>query len=384
MGVPWWVWPQSVVWVLVHLYLWRRLAAATLRRGRARRVGTVVIVVLAPSVPGALIALHTLSASGGRWATWPGFVWYGLVVYLLIVLVAVDAVRGAVALVRRVRRRRVPVSEPSESRRRFVARGVALGASAVAVGTVGYGTATAFSTPRLERVAVRLPQLPAAAVGFRIALISDTHIGPFVGRDEMRRIVARINATRPDLALIAGDLADGTVAELGYAAEPLGELRARHGTYFTTGNHEYLFEADAWVEHLRTLGIRTLRNERIALPHFDLAGVNDVTGADNDDPPDYRRALGERDARRPVVLVAHQPVQAYEAEKYGVDLQLAGHTHGGQFYPGNAVNALAQPLVSGLGAVGRTQLYVTRGTGFWGPPIRVGAPPEITLIQPNR
>ena len=415
MGVPWWVWPQSVVWVLVHAYLWRRLVANTAVRARTRRAGGLVLLVLAPAVPAALIALHLMSPAGGRWITWTGFVWYALVVYLLLVLVPVDAVRLVTFLVRRLRggpRRSsgprtghtptappgpaaspvpaAPAQNPHEStgvpqvaldRRRFLARVTAVTAGTVAVGVTGYGMATAFSAPRVERTVVRLRGLPSAAAGFRIALVSDTHLGPFLGRDSLQRVVGLVNATDPDLVAVPGDLVDGTVADLRAAVEPLRGLRSRHGTYFTTGNHEYFFDADAWVAHLRTLGVRTLRNSRVALPHFDLAGVNDVSGAEKADPPDYRRALAGRDVRRPVVLLAHQPSQAREAEPYGVDLQLSGHTHGGQFFPGGLLNSLSQPVLSGHGRVGRTQVYVTRGTGFWGPPVRVGATPEITLLD---
>lgn len=395
MDVPWWVWPQSVVWVLMHLYLWWRLVAnTTARRSRPRRLGTIALVALAPSVPGALVAMHTLDPAGGRWATWPGFVWYGLLVYLLLILVLTEPFRVVLAVLRRVRRRSAagrnteqdaePGAERAEvdaGRRRVLARGIALGAGALALGVVGYGAGAAFSTPRLERVVIRLPRLPRAAAGYRIALVADTHIGPFLGESHVRQVVEIVNGTRPDIVVIPGDLIDGTVRDLRETLAPLRELRSRGGTYFTTGNHEYLFDADAWMRQLRRMGIRVLRNERVALPHFDLAGVNDLSGAYLDDPPDYRRALGGRDTGRPVILLAHQPVQAREAARYGVDLQLSGHTHGGQFFPGSVLTSLGQPVLSGHGRVGGTQLYVTRGTGFWGPPVRVGATPEVTLLE---
>ncbi|ADD44550.1 metallophosphoesterase [Stackebrandtia nassauensis] len=382
MEIPFWVWPQSVAWVLVHGYLWWRLVRCAMPPGRWRKAATIALAVMAPTVPGALIAMHTLSPTEGAWITWPGFIWYGLLVYLLLALVAGELLRLVLFVARKIRRRGAEPETPEAvaSRRRFLARGVAIGAGAVAVTTVGYGMTQAFSSARLERITIRLRGLADAGEGFRIALVADTHVGPFLGRGNISGIVERVNAEKPDVVVIPGDLIDGTVADLGPAVAPLGDLRARHGVYFSLGNHEYLFDFDNWVEYLRDLGIRTLRNERVELPHFDLAGVNDSSGDNVGDPPDYERALGDRDPDRPVVLLAHQPAQAYEAQKYGVDLQLSGHTHGGQFFPAGLLTSIGQPVMAGHGTVGDTQLYVTRGTGFWGPAIRVGSPPEITLI----
>lgn len=388
MGVPWWVWPQSVLWVLVHAYLWLRLVRdTTVPGGWPRRIGTVLLVTLSPAVPGALIAMHTMSPSAGSWITWPGFIWYGLLVYLLTVLVIGELVRLGVTGYRRIRRRRRAATDPDTGehpidtgRRRFLAQTVAVSVGALATGIVGYGMAAAFSTPRVKRVTIQLRRLPPAAVGYRIALVGDIHIGPFIGRDDVRRVVQMVNNTGPDLVVIPGDLVDGSVPDLRSAVEPLRALNSRHGTVFTTGNHEYLFDVDAWVRHLRTMGIRTLRNERLSLPGFDLAGVNDLSGDYVGDPPDYARALGGRDDR-PVVLVAHHPAQVSDAATFDVDLQLSGHTHGGQFFPNNVLSSLGEPTLSGLTTVGRTQLYVTSGTGFWGPPIRVGSMPDISVLE---
>jgi uncharacterized protein len=253
-------------------------------------------------------------------------------------------------------------------------------AGAAAAGTVSYGTYGVLRGPRLKNVTVPLAKLPPKADGYRIAVVSDIHLGPILGRAHTERIVRTINGAQPDLVAIVGDLVDGSVADLGPAAEPLARLRSRHGSFFVTGNHEYFSGADAWVDHVRELGVHPLENARVELPGFDLAGVNDVTGANHGEPPDFARALGDRDRTRASVLLAHQPVQIHEAVRYGVDLQLSGHTHGGQLWPGNYVAALANPTVAGLKRYGDTQLYVTRGAGAWGPPVRVGAPSDITVI----
>jgi predicted MPP superfamily phosphohydrolase len=195
-----------------------------------------------------------------------------------------------------------------------------------------------------------------------------------------------INETEPDLVAIVGDLVDGTVAELGPAAEPLHDLVSREGSYFVTGNHEYFVEDTAeWLRELEQLGVQPLRNESTAIRRgaaaFDLAGVNDVSGGQHSDSPDYDRALAGTSPSRPTVLLAHQPVQVSEASARGVDLQLSGHTHGGQMWPFHYVVRLVQPSLAGLSTVGDTQLYVTRGAGFWGPPVRIGAPPDITVVS---
>ncbi|WP_432102495.1 metallophosphoesterase [Streptomyces sp. bgisy091] len=272
-----------------------------------------------------------------------------------------------------------PVADPS--RRLFVARAVGGAAALAGLGTVGYGTYGVLRGPRVKRVTVPLAGLPRSAHRFRIAVVSDIHLGPILGRAHTRRIVDTINATSPDLVAVVGDLVDGSVADLGPAAEPLAELRARHGSYFVTGNHEYFSGAAQWVDHVRELGLHPLENARVEIAGFDLAGVNDVAGESDGQGPDFARALGDRDRSRASVLLAHQPVVIDDAVEYGVGLQLSGHTHGGQLWPGNLVAELANPTVAGLERYGDTQLYVSRGAGAWGPPVRVGAPSDITVVE---
>jgi len=185
---------------------------------------------------------------------------------------------------------------------------------------------------------------------------------------------------------IVGDLVDGTVGELRSAVEPLRDLDSREGAFFVTGNHEY-FNGDtlSWLRELERLDVRPLRNEHTAIRRgaaaFDLAGVNDVSGKSHSDPPDFDRALSGLTPASPTILLAHQPVMVAEAASRGVDLQLSGHTHGGQMWPFHYIVRLAQPSLAGLSTVHDTQLYVTRGAGFWGPPMRIGAPPDITVVS---
>ncbi|MGW5667533.1 metallophosphoesterase, partial [Micromonospora sp. NPDC003776] len=280
---------------------------------------------------------------------------------------------------------RRPDHDPS--RRLLLARGAAIFAGLTAAGITGYGVRTALGPPQLDRVRIPLAKLPRSMDGLRIATVSDIHLGPLTGRGHTERIVAMINRLDADLVAIVGDLVDGSVAELGDEAAPLRDLRSRYGSFFVTGNHEYYSGVEDWVREVDRLGVRVLQNERQEIHArggvLDLAGVNDVTatGTGLAAPPDYAAALADRDPSHPVVLLAHQPVAAHEAAKFGVDLQLSGHTHGGQMAPFNLLVPLQQPVVSGLGEVDGTKVYVTNGAGFWGPPVRVGAPPQVTLVE---
>ncbi|MYV96759.1 metallophosphoesterase, partial [Streptomyces sp. SID3343] len=270
-------------------------------------------------------------------------------------------------------------------RRMVLTRSVALLAAGTSIGTVGYGMTQALGAPRTVRVKMPVARLDPRLSGFRIAVVGDIHLGPLLGRAHTARVVDTINRTAPDLVAVVGDLADGTAGQLGHDAEPLRRLTSRHGSFFVTGNHDYMSGAADWVDKLAELNVRTLANDRLEISRngaaFDLAGVNDLSGRSEHHGPDFARALGDRDPSRPVVLMAHQPVQVDQAAKYDVDVQLSGHTHGGQMFPVQLLVKLDQPAVAGLHKVDDTMLYVTRGAGFWGPPVRVGAPPEVAVVE---
>ncbi|MER5863052.1 metallophosphoesterase [Kitasatospora sp. NPDC002040] len=377
--------------VLVHWYLWRRLVRdVSAPGGWYRRIGTVLAVLLPLLSVGALVGGRVLPLAVERWFAWPGYLWLAVLLYLTLAVLVGEVVR-AVWLRRPARRRPEPAVGPAAeppvdgapddpSRRLFVARTVAIGAAGAAVAVVGNGAYGVLRGPRLKQVTVPLAKLPRRAHGYRIAVVSDIHLGPILGRAHTRRIVDTINGAQPDLIAIVGDLVDGSVPELGPAAVPLADLRARDGAFFVTGNHEYFSGAQPWVEFVRSLGVRPLENDRIELPWFDLAGVNDIAGTAQGQGPDFEQALGDRDRLRAAVLLSHQPVTVHDAVRHGVDLQLSGHTHGGQLWPGNYIAELANPTVAGLERYGDTQLYVTRGAGAWGPPVRVGAPSDITVL----
>jgi predicted MPP superfamily phosphohydrolase len=364
-----------VVLAGILAYLWLRLVRDTTVSGRARRAGTVAVVLFALLIVGGLIGSRTLPHAAATPLAWAGYLALAVMFYLLVGLIVVELPRLA------LRRRRV-----DESRRLFLGRALAVAVGVAAVGTVGYGMTQA-RRPVLRRVTVPLDRLDPAFDGYRIALLTDVHLGPINGRAFLADVVSRVNRAGVDLVAVAGDLVDGSVAELGAAAGPLADLTPGDGTYFVTGNHEYFSGAEEWTRYLGTLGVRVLRNERAEIRRgdaaFDVAGVDDVTAAASGLPghrTDLPRALAGRDPDRAVVLLAHQPVVVREAADHGVDLQLSGHTHGGQLAPFNLLVRLQQPVVAGLVRVRRTWLYVSRGVGFWGPPVRVGAPPEITIL----
>ena len=274
------------------------------------------------------------------------------------------------------------------SRRLVLSRGLAVTAGVVALGTAGTGAYLANSAPRVRRVPITLPRLDPALDGLRLVTFSDAHLSVTYGGRRFERVVELVNAQRPDVVAIVGDLVDGDLAQLRDEVAPLADLVSEQGVYFVTGNHEYFVDPRPWLRHLPTLGVEVLRNERVEIRRgtaaFDLAGIDDRTAAASGVPgqgADLDAALDGRDDSRPVVLLAHQPVQVGQAERAGVDLQLSGHTHGGQLWPFDYVVRLDQPTVQGLSRHGGTQLYVTPGVGFWGPPMRVGATPEVTVIE---
>lgn len=371
---------------LMHLYVWKRLIKDT-TRGRTRWVLSVLLTALLVWLLATLLLPRLLGWREPAWLVWPGYVWFGLIAYLFLTLLVTEPVRLILRGWVKRKQATATVSEDSTMNRRvFLARASAMAAGSASVGLVGFGMSRALGPPKLLAVPVRLRRLDPAFNGFRVAVVSDIHLGPLAGRAHTERIVAMINQTEPDLVAIVGDLVDGTVEELGSAAEPLRDLVSKEGTFFVTGNHEYFVDdTGSWLRELERLGVQPLRNENTPIRRgaatFDLVGVNDIAGEQDSSPPDFDRALSGVDGSRPTILLAHQPVQVTQAVERGMDLQLSGHTHGGQMWPFHYIVSAAQPSLAGLSTVEGTQLYVTRGAGFWGPPVRIGAPPDISVLS---
>lgn len=300
---------------------------------------------------------------------WLAFGWIGILFFLLVALILAE-------LPLRLAWHFAP------TRRMFFSRFVTGFASLFALSFSALGLHSALGGIVIRRVRLSLRNLPSRPDGkpYRLVQLSDLHVSAQIGGDFVREVVEKTNALAPDGIVITGDLVDGGIPELAPHLEPLRNLRATDGVFAITGNHEYISGADEWVAHFKTLGLRVLRNERVALSSFDLAGIDDDVGPSwlADHGPDLKKALAGRNADRPVVLLAHRPTQLPNAAEYEVDLQLSGHTHGGQIKP---LHLLEAPYVWGIYQLKKTILYVSAGTGYWGPPMRVGTEAEITLLE---
>jgi hypothetical protein len=364
----------------VHYYLWVRLVRDPAWPHPARTLGGVLLAVLFGLMAVSMPLYRFLPRPVSIPLMWGVYLWMGTMLLLFLSTLALDLFRLLLGF--------SSPGAPDLERRTLLHRLLA----ATALG--GSGALAVLATRQaLGRVAVRdltvtLPRLPQAWSGLRVVQLTDLHIGPTIDGAWLEDVVAQVNALSPDLVAITGDLVDGSVADLAAHVAPLGKLRARHGVFFVTGNHEYYSGADAWIAELRRLGVRVLRNERVELTSaarvpFLVAGVDDYHSHGwPGHGPDLAAALRGRDPAHPVLLLAHQPAAISEAAALGVDLQLSGHTHGGQIWPWGFMVRLQQPYVSGLHQVpgGHTQIYVSNGTGYWGPPMRLGAPAEITHL----
>ncbi len=371
---------------LIHYYLWRRLVSDTGIGRPWRRRATWALIVLGASIPVTLFLSRVLPIVGST-AGWVALLWMPLSGLTFLALMAIDLGKTITRLSLFIARRGGPELPANPDRRAFLARATGGAALLGTTGAVGLGVIEARGRIGVVDVELELPRLPPAMDRFTIVQITDLHVGYTVTRDFVAGIVAQVNALEPDLIAITGDMADGTPDHLRDAVAPIAELRAGHGVFFVTGNHEYYSGADAWIAEMRRLGVRVLRNERVDVSRggagFDLAGIDDFEAArfGHGHGADLPAAVAGRDASRALVLLAHQPRQVADAVAHGVDLQLSGHTHGGQVWPWHYIVAAQQGgLLAGLSRHGDTWLYISRGTGYWGPPVRIAAPAEITRV----
>jgi len=381
---------------LANRYLWLRLVRDTRLPRRGSQVATVLIILFASSLPLLMLVWAGWSRTNAPYVNFVAFSWLGITFYLVMLLLAADAVRAGSWLVRRSQRPAARSGGPdapaapaeAETRRVFVARGVAGGALLAAGGIGAFGMRAALWDITTPETHVVLPRLPRALDGFSIALLTDIHIGPLLDGRFLRHLVEQTNALKPDMIVIGGDLVDGSVPQIGHHVAELRHMQSRYGTYFVTGNHEYYAGAGPWVEFLRSLGIHVLLNQRVEIgdagASFDLVGLPDFhAGRVGAEEPQISKAIFGRDPERELIVLAHQPVQIQHAAIAGAGLQLSGHTHGGQLFPFGALTRLVQPYLAGLyrHTGTDTQIYVSRGSGFWGPPMRVLAPAEIALLR---
>lgn len=272
-------------------------------------------------------------------------------------------------------------------KREFLEKSLSIGILSLIGPTTAYGFYSARKGPTIINQDIYLKNLPDSFENFTIAQISDLHVGPTIKKPYVVKVVNQISTINPDLIAITGDMVDGSIDYLRRDLEPLSQVVAKYGTYFVTGNHEYYSGAERWLDETDRMGFTNLVNDNKLITIKDqniaLAGVNDYRA--HQIIPSHRSnpqaALKGINSKKVKILLAHQPSSIFQANEAGFDLQISGHTHGGQFWPFTYPTKKANPYLSGLHNHNGTQIYVNSGTGYWGPPLRLGVTAEITLFK---
>ena len=385
----------AIAGLLAGYITWRLCGKADFRFRWKVIIALGIVAVIFMPVFTIILRRSGFDHPGLNLLAWVGYLGVGFLSFVFSYLVIRDLVWAPFAGFRMLKARiERPVSRPpgsrqidNPSRRGFLVHSMNYGIVAAAALSTGYGIAEAKQTPQVKRVPIKFEHLPPELEGFRIVQITDIHVDSTLRRAAVEDIVAVVNTLNADIVVLTGDLVDGSVAQIGYDVAPLKRIRAVSGNFFVTGNHEYYSGVLEWIEEVRRLGFRVLMNEHTVIARgrarLLLAGVTDYRGGNflASHRSDPRKAVNGAPPADVRILLAHQPKSIFEAAAVGYDLQISGHTHGGQFFPWNLVVGFTQPYVSGLHTHRNTQIYVSCGTGYWGPPVRIGAPSEITLIQ---
>lgn len=360
---------------LLHVYIGLRILPDLPVADAWRWTGAALLATSCAVMPMSVLSRGVRTQPLSDMLAWAGSLAMGLFSSLLMLTLARDVALLATAA----------LASGETVRALAVRSAVAVPALALLATLLGFVNARRLA--RIKEVDVPIAGLPAALDGFTIAQISDIHVGPTIKRRYLEAIVDAVNGMGADMIAVTGDVVDGNVRELARHTEPLGRLTARHGAFFVTGNHEYYSGAAAWIIEMRRLGLTVLTNAHVVVEHdgaeLVVAGVPDFS-AHHFEPShrsDPAAALYGAPEGPPRVLLAHQPRSAEAAAAAGFDLQFSGHTHGGQFWPWNHFVRLQQPFIGGLDRLGPLWVYTSRGTGYWGPPKRLGVPSEITRIR---
>ncbi|MDJ0764774.1 MAG: metallophosphoesterase [Myxococcota bacterium] len=367
----------------IHYYFIRRFVIDTALDPLGKKIAVTIIILLGLGGILTFPFSRILPLNIARPAVFVPYVWMGMILWLVMALFAIDGVRAMGYVVKRLKgQRRIAIA-----RRVFLARILALGVTLTAASLGAAAVWRASAAPEVVPVRVTLKKLPPELSGFTIAQITDLHIGPILDNRWLKDVVDRVNRLQPDMIAITGDLVDGSVDRLKDQVAPLRDLSAPSGTYFVTGNHEYYSGASDWVAAIKKMGISVLQNERVSIGRgeksFDLAGIDDASARRTTSTAreNLARALKGRDRRQELILLAHNPRVMYDAGGKGIGLVLCGHTHAGQIWPFVYFVGIGHPYTRGLHAHDpQTQVYVNQGTGFWGPPMRLGTHSEITHI----
>ncbi len=373
--------PRLLILVpLLHLYVGLRLLPDLPLEAFGLAAASLVLVLSAALIPLAMLSRRMPDRRRADMLAWAGFVAMGLFSSVLVL----TFLRDVCLLAGTAAGFFIAIYDALRSFRDRSAIAVPLLALILSIA----GFVNARRRAAVRSVEVAIDGLPAPLHGFTIAQITDVHVGPTIKRGYLEAIVDAVNAMEADLIAVTGDMVDGSVKELAWHMQPLARLTARHGVFFVTGNHEYYSGVHGWLVELERLGLRVLMNEHVVLEHrgasLVLAGVTDFH-AEYFDPAhksDPAAAIAGAPAGAGMkLLLAHQPRSAFEAARSGFDLQLSGHTHGGQFLPWMFLVRLQQPFIAGLHRLDKLWVYTSRGAGYWGPPKRLGAPAEITCIR---
>ena len=384
---------------LAYLYVGWRLIGGSRFRKRAKRLAWLSLLLwyLLPIVTFASF-MERIQSGFDDELSWIGYVSLGLFSMVFSFTVIRDVAYGVVLAFSKIsaaikRKTRSDLSSRDLldiDRRRFLLRSSNMGIVGAAAVITGYGVYEARRRAEIENVTIPITNLPREFDGFRILFFTDLHVGPTIKRHFVERVAQQLDEIKADCLVFGGDLVDGSVPWLREDVAPLKELSAPHGKYFITGNHEYYSGAISWIEEAGKLGFDVLLNEHRLLQIADasivLAGITDYSAGDfiPEQTSSPAKAFDNAPTGLARILLAHQPRSIFEATKVGIDLQVSGHTHGGQFFPWNYLATLNQPYIKGLHKHEKSWVYVSRGTGYWGPPLRLGIPPEITVLTLRR
>ena len=374
----------GMLWIMHGYVAWRFIPALSFSSSQTILAYTAVFILsLLPILP---IALR-MSGNESKLIDKFSFVGYtslGFFTLSFFIFVAKDLVLQLIALLGHIINEDNPFDN---SKRDFIKKSINISMITLAGSATVYGFYSARKGPFIIKHDIYIKNLPEAYENFSIAQISDLHVGPTIKRPYVEDVLEKISHLNPDLIAVTGDLVDGSVKYLKSELQPLKDMIASNGTFFVTGNHEYYSGVDQWLDETDRLGMKNLINSNEIISRsgdqIAIAGITDLRAhqikpAHRSDPELALRSVPEDITK---IVLAHQPNSIHSVHETGADLQLSGHTHGGQFWPFTYQVKMTHPYIAGLHDHQGTQIYVNRGTGYWGPPLRIGVPAEITLIR---
>jgi len=380
------------VLVLAYIYIGKRVISPAPFSRKIKKILWVFLMLLPLLMP--LSFGLRFAFKNSLWIDlvgWIAFTIFAFFSFIVAFLLLRDLIALLIVLITRIKKSIThTVKEYDPERRQFIINSVNLGIIGSSALMTGYGIHEARRDPILKEITIAIASLPEGLEGLRIAQISDLHVGPTIKRAFVQSVVEDTNRLNADIIVCTGDLVDDLISNIHKDVLPIKELSAPHGVYFITGNHEYYVGAQPWIEAIDKLGLTVLLNNHVIIEHNSenlvLAGVSDYTSGQfiPEHASDPNKALINAPKNLVKILLAHQPRSIFSASQAGFDLQISGHTHGGQYFPWNLLVTLGQPYVKGLHKHNNTWIYINQGTGYWGPPVRVGVPSEITLFKLTR